>query len=139
MALLWIFNETLAYSIVGERPFVCELCKKAFNQKNALQIHMKKHSGEKPYRCTFCTMAFTQKGNLKTHLKRAHHHIEYVDSLLASQSEEQTDSMVGHGDGDIMSMPNQSVAASNGLTIETSLNCQWVTNWQTSQRRPMGL
>ena len=26
----------------GERPFACSLCLKAFNQKNSLQIHMKK-------------------------------------------------------------------------------------------------
>jgi uncharacterized Zn-finger protein len=56
----------------GERPFCCDICSKSFNQKNALQIHMKKHSGEKPHKCIYCELAFTQKGNLKTHIKRAH-------------------------------------------------------------------
>ena len=60
-------------SVSGERPFVCDICKKAFNQKNALQMHLKKHSGQKPHRCSYCELAFTQKGNLKTHIKRAHH------------------------------------------------------------------
>ena len=64
----------------GERPFVCSICKKAFNQKNALQIHMKKHNGDRPHKCPYCTMSFTQKGNLKTHIKRAHH-MDMVQSM----------------------------------------------------------
>lgn len=68
------------YYIAGERPFQCKLCEKSFNQKNALQIHLKKHSGEKPHKCTYCETAFTQKGNLKTHIKRAHH-VDMVQSM----------------------------------------------------------
>lgn len=56
----------------GERPFRCSLCEKAFNQKSALQVHMKKHTGERPYRCHCCAMGFTQKSNMKLHMKRAH-------------------------------------------------------------------
>lgn len=56
----------------GERPFHCTLCEKAFNQKSALQVHMKKHTGERPYRCPCCAMGFTQKSNMKLHMKRAH-------------------------------------------------------------------
>lgn len=56
----------------GERPFHCTLCEKAFNQKSALQVHMKKHTGERPYRCDYCVMGFTQKSNMKLHMKRAH-------------------------------------------------------------------
>ncbi|KAJ8782178.1 hypothetical protein J1605_010370 [Eschrichtius robustus] len=56
----------------GERPFHCTLCEKAFNQKSALQVHMKKHTGERPYRCNYCVMGFTQKSNMKLHMKRAH-------------------------------------------------------------------
>lgn len=60
------------FFIVGERPFQCTLCEKAFNQKSALQVHMKKHTGERPYKCDYCTMGFTQKSNMKLHMKRAH-------------------------------------------------------------------
>ena len=49
-------------AITGERPFKCNMCDKAFNQKNALQIHQKKHTGEKPHRCDYCDQSFTQKG-----------------------------------------------------------------------------
>ncbi|KAG8504363.1 Zinc finger protein 236, partial [Galemys pyrenaicus] len=56
----------------GERPFRCALCEKAFNQKSALQVHMKKHTGERPYKCAHCVMGFTQKSNMKLHMKRAH-------------------------------------------------------------------
>jgi uncharacterized Zn-finger protein len=56
----------------GERPFHCTLCDKAFNQKSALQVHLKKHTGERPYRCDYCVMGFTQKSNMKLHMKRAH-------------------------------------------------------------------
>lgn len=58
----------------GERPFPCTLCEKAFNQKSALQVHMKKHTGERPYKCDHCAMGFTQKSNMRLHVKRAHHH-----------------------------------------------------------------
>lgn len=58
--------------LAGERPFHCTLCEKAFNQKSALQVHMKKHTGERPYKCAYCVMGFTQKSNMKLHMKRAH-------------------------------------------------------------------
>lgn len=69
-----LFLETLTYAIfcTGERPFHCTLCEKAFNQKSALQVHMKKHTGERPYKCAYCVMGFTQKSNMKLHMKRAH-------------------------------------------------------------------
>ena len=74
-----IYNTSILFS-TGERPFVCGMCNKAFNQKNALQIHLKKYSGERPHKCSYCPLAFIQKGNLKTHIKRAHH-IDMVNSM----------------------------------------------------------
>lgn len=59
-------------SYKGERPFQCTLCEKAFNQKSALKVHMKRHTGERPYKCDYCAMGFTQKSNMKLHMKRAH-------------------------------------------------------------------
>jgi len=64
--------RTVKIAVAGERPFVCYECDRAFNQKNALETHKRKHRGERPHKCTFCSRAFTQKGNLNTHIKRAH-------------------------------------------------------------------
>ena len=57
----------------GERPYQCPKCDKAFNQKNALNIHMTKHTGDKPHRCPVCEQTFSQKGEFG---------FEIVDQIL---------------------------------------------------------
>lgn len=68
--MIYIFF--LFLQILGERPFVCEICKRAFNQKASLRTHMAMHFGNRPHRCDFCDAHFSQKGNLRAHVKRVH-------------------------------------------------------------------
>ena len=98
----------------GERPFRCELCDKSFNQKNALQIHLKKHSGEKPHKCEYCDNAFTQKGNLKTHIKRAHH-IDMVQSMKIPPTTEQGTAAENSG---AENQPNEVLKSGVSLNLE---------------------
>jgi len=53
----------------GEKPYKCNQCEKAFNQKGALQIHLMKHTGDRPYQCEFCPSKFSQRGNLRAHIQ----------------------------------------------------------------------
>lgn len=57
----------------GEKPFKCDVCPSAFNQKGSLLIHMSsKHNGMRPFACESCHAAFSQKGNLRAHTLRLH-------------------------------------------------------------------
>lgn len=69
---------------LGERPFKCTHCGKAFNQKVVLQTHMVRHTGEKPHLCMLCPASFSQKGNLHSHVQRVHSEVTPPPSPLSS-------------------------------------------------------
>lgn len=52
----------------GERPFVCELCQKAFSQSSSLSIHMKFHLNVRKHACTICDKKFVTKSELSRHM-----------------------------------------------------------------------
>lgn len=52
----------------GERPFVCELCHKAFSQSSSLSIHMKFHLNVRKHACTVCEKKFVTKSELSRHM-----------------------------------------------------------------------
>lgn len=52
----------------GERPFVCELCHKAFSQSSSLSIHMKFHLNVRKHCCTVCEKKFVTKSELSRHM-----------------------------------------------------------------------
>uniref|UniRef100_A0AC35UHG7 C2H2-type domain-containing protein n=1 Tax=Rhabditophanes sp. KR3021 TaxID=114890 RepID=A0AC35UHG7_9BILA len=54
----------------GEKPFVCEECKKTFARSENLKIHKRIHSGEKPFQCTHegCERTFANSSDRKKHM-----------------------------------------------------------------------
>ena len=42
------------FPFLGEKPFECHICKKAFADKSNLRAHIQTHSNTKPYVCVRC-------------------------------------------------------------------------------------
>ena len=60
----------------GEKPYKCAECLRAFARSTDLKRHFRTHTGEKPYKCWHCSKAFSQSGSLQTHL-----HTHYKEAL----------------------------------------------------------
>nr|XP_027229829.1 zinc finger protein OZF-like [Penaeus vannamei] len=79
----------------NEKPYICDICQKAFSQKDNLVRHMKRrnhvavrfaiktsqidpyhlvvhmrlHTKEKPYSCEICNKGFSDRSNLVGHIR----------------------------------------------------------------------
>lgn len=57
----------------GRRPWVCEHCFKAFNQKSTLDIHVNaRHTQIKPHKCRHCPERFTDPAKRHKHCLKDH-------------------------------------------------------------------
>lgn len=48
------------FSVIGEKPYRCNICGAQFNRPANLKTHTRIHSGEKPYKCETCGARFVQ-------------------------------------------------------------------------------
>ena len=46
--------EIMLEFILGEKPYQCQFCQRAFTKQSTLQVHKKTHTGQKQFLCQVC-------------------------------------------------------------------------------------
>lgn len=61
---LWVMTFL---QLLGERPFKCHICQKAFKQSSDLKKHINLHTGANQFKCEECNMEFRRADALRKH------------------------------------------------------------------------
>lgn len=79
----------------GIKPYKCQQCDYSTVERSHLKVHIRIHTGEKPFKCTYCEYATAQNSTLKIHLKR-HHGSQMLECPTCSKSFTQYDNFQVH-------------------------------------------
>lgn len=55
-----------------EKPFACKMCDFRCIANCLLVVHMRVHTGDLPFKCNICVKAYTEKNKLEQHKRQAH-------------------------------------------------------------------
>lgn len=67
-----LLNRHLLTQHSNDKPFVCNLCGRAFKMKRALTVHIAQHGSTATFKCPFCERKFNSSTNFYTHRKNSH-------------------------------------------------------------------
>lgn len=66
----YVFYIYILGFFLGERPYPCPTCNKAFAQQGDLSAHKRIHTGERPHICALCSKGFIKSSALTAHMRR---------------------------------------------------------------------
>ncbi|KAL5022269.1 hypothetical protein ScPMuIL_001424 [Solemya velum] len=79
----------------GIKPYKCQQCDYSTVERSHLKVHIRIHTGEKPFKCTYCEYATAQNSTLKIHLKR-HHSGKVLECQLCAKKFDHTELLQVH-------------------------------------------
>ena len=81
----------LNFSILGQKPYVCELCNGRFTQHVHLKLHKRGHLDSRPHQCQECKKTYISSSSLRSHWKTTNCKPAAIDSFMQMNSDHEID------------------------------------------------